>query len=156
MQKTKMQMVAEFHQHLKISLRQEMPTHQNSKLDHIGRQIAKLAGDLESWMKHEPDDGRWLRAHLMVEEVGELCVAMAAGDVVEVLDGLADLEYVTVGSAEMFGLPLDEAFDEVHRSNMTKEKQPDDPSSARVRVKGPNYSPPDIKGVLEKCLATRQ
>jgi len=33
---------------------------------------------------------------------------------------LADLLYVTYGTAVTFGLPLEEVFEEVHRSNMSK------------------------------------
>lgn len=36
---------------------------------------------------------------------------------------LADLMYVTIGTAVTFGLPLEEVFREVHRSNMTKIKK---------------------------------
>lgn len=33
---------------------------------------------------------------------------------------LADLMYVTIGTAVTFGLPLKEVFEEVHKSNMSK------------------------------------
>ena len=48
------------------------------------------------------------------------------------------------------GLPLDKAFAEVHRSNMTKRVQTNDPDKARVRDKGPGYEPPDLARVLEE------
>ena len=61
-----------------------------------------------------------LRARLMVEELAETLDAMARGDVVEVADGLADLAYVTAGTAIEFGIPLDLVSDEVQRSKMAK------------------------------------
>jgi predicted HAD superfamily Cof-like phosphohydrolase len=60
----------------------------------------------------------------------------------------------------IWGLPINELFNEVHRSNMTKTFAPDTNHSGgkygAVNPKGPGYSPPDIHGVLdraEKALA---
>ena len=86
-----------------------------------------------------------LRAHLVAEETGELLMGLAQGNRLEVLDALADLVYVTLGTAVAFGLPLREAFDEVHRSNMTKllvEGRPGHPG------KGLGYSPPNLEQFL--------
>ena len=82
----------------------------------------------------------------MVEELAETLQAMAHCDEVDTLDGLADLLYVTVGTARLFDLPVEAAYREVHRSNMTKNSILN--HSAGVNGKGPNYSPPDIAGVL--------
>jgi predicted HAD superfamily Cof-like phosphohydrolase len=90
-----------------------------------------------------------LRGHLSAEEFAEWIFALLAGDEEAMLDALADRLYVLLGDAVSYDLPLSDAFDEVHRSNMTKEKQPDDPSTQRVRSKGPRYEAPDIKGVLD-------
>lgn len=92
--------------------------------------------------------GPMLRAHLMLEELGELLVAMGDKDDEAILDGLADLCYVVIGTAIDYKLPLAEAFDEVHRSNMTKFRVEE--GDIRMRDKGPDYSPPDIKGILHR------
>jgi hypothetical protein len=86
--------------------------------------------------------------HLLCEELAEVCDAMANKDEVSLLDGLADLMYVVLGTADVFNLPLAEGFDEVHRSNMSKERQVSDKDGERVRDKGPNYSPADLRKVL--------
>jgi predicted HAD superfamily Cof-like phosphohydrolase len=89
---------------------------------------------------------RELRVRLIDEEFRELRDALDANDVVEVADALADLLYVVIGSALQWGIPLERVFAEVHRSNMTKER-----GSKRADgkiLKGPNYSPPDVAGVL--------
>jgi len=39
---------------------------------------------------------------------------------IETLDALADILYVTLGAGVSFGLQLDKAFDLVHQSNMSK------------------------------------
>lgn len=65
-------------------------------------------------------DPRNLRARLMLEELGETLIALRDGNRVELADGLADLVYVTVGTAITFGIPFNEVWREVHRSNMAK------------------------------------
>ena len=61
-----------------------------------------------------------LRISLMQEELIETVAAMEQGDLLEIADGLADLCYVTIGTAVAYGIPLDKVFNEVHRSNMSK------------------------------------
>ena len=63
-----------------------------------------------------------LRLNLLTEELDELRAAINAGDLVEVADALADLQYVLSGAVHEFGLGSRFAalFDEVHRSNMSK------------------------------------
>ena len=94
------------------------------------------------------DDTIGLRLHLELEELAEKFQALLDGDEVAFLDGAADQLYVQLGTAAIYDLPLQEAFDEVHRSNMTKEKQPDDPHAQRLRSKGPNYRAPNLRGIL--------
>lgn len=62
------------------------------------------------------------RFRFLCEELAELEKAHNAGDVVGCLDALADLLYVAYGTADMMGLPMDEAFQIVHRANMKKER----------------------------------
>ena len=89
-----------------------------------------------------------LRARLLREECNETCAALVAGDLVETADGLADLVYVALGTAVACGIDLAPIFQEVHRSNMTK--TPNDKRADGKITKGPDYSPPDIKGQLAK------
>lgn len=60
---------------------------------------------------------------------------------------LVDLLYVTLGAGVALGLPLVEAFDEVHRSNMSKlgeDGKPIHREDGKV-LKGPNYFEPDLE-----------
>jgi len=60
---------------------------------------------------------------------------------------LADLLYVTIGAAVTFGLPLEEVFYEVHKSNMSKLGEDGKPiyrEDGKV-LKGPNYKEPDLE-----------
>lgn len=102
---------------------------------------------LETYLR-DGYDVRSLRAHLIVEEVSEVLRALARVDEVQLLDGLADLTYVVAGTAVAFNLPLPEAIEEVHRSNMTKTPS-DGEDGGRVLNKGVHYDPPRLKALLE-------
>ena len=68
------------------------------------------------------DDLIELRIKLLTEEVQEYAEAARSGDLVEVLDALADIAYILAGTIINHGMQdvYDEAFNEVHRSNMAK------------------------------------
>ena len=63
-----------------------------------------------------------LRIKLLQEEVAEYAEAARGGDLVEVLDPLADIAYILAGTVINHGMQhvFDDAFAEVHRSNMAK------------------------------------
>ena len=88
-----------------------------------------------------------LRAHLIFEEAGEVSDALLVSERLSyIAKELADLLYVTFGTAVSLGIDLGPVFEEVHRSNMTKD--PADRRSDGKILKGPNYIPPDIESVL--------
>ena len=67
-------------------------------------------------------------------------------DKLELTKELADLLYVTYGMAVTFGLPIDEVFERVHRSNMSKlgdDGKPIYREDGKV-LKGPNYEKPNL------------
>lgn len=71
-----------------------------------------------------PSDARVeLRKKLINEEYRELKGAIYRRDLVAVADAIADLNYVLIGTALEFGIPLDRVWDEVQRSNMAKVDQ---------------------------------
>ena len=91
-----------------------------------------------------------LRYDLINEELEELKEAMENKDLLEVADALTDILYVTYGAGHAFGIDLDECFDEVHRSNMTKLGEDGRPlyrKDGKV-MKGPNYEEPDLSQFL--------
>ena len=61
-----------------------------------------------------------LRLDLIEEELDELKVAINNNDLLEVADALTDILYVTYGAGHAFGINLDNCFDEVQNSNMSK------------------------------------
>ncbi len=94
-----------------------------------------------------------LRLKLIEEEVRELRESLEESprNDAAVLKELADIQYVLSGFAVAFGLPLPEAFDRVHASNLTKfvngvmQKREDG-----KLLKGPHYTPPVLDDLLEK------
>ena len=99
-------------------------------------------------------DRMTLRLSLIHEEVSELDVAAREQDITGIADGIADAIYVLIGMALEYGIPIEEVFNEVHRSNMTKVWQD---GSVRRRsdgkiLKPPTYSPADIEAVLHRAV----
>lgn len=90
-----------------------------------------------------------LRINLLQEELNELKEALDNNDPLETLDALIDLQYVLDGAFLSFGLQAVKmaAFEEVHRSNMSKlgedGKPIRRPEDGKV-MKGPNYFRPDL------------
>lgn len=93
-----------------------------------------------------------LRISLIDEEFNELIEAINYGDPVQIAKELADLVYVTVGTAIAFGIPFNDTFGAVCDSNLSKF---DANGHAIFRedgkvMKGPNYRAPEptIKDIL--------
>ncbi len=95
-----------------------------------------------------PEGRRDMRLSILEEEVRELREAVEAGNMVEVLDALCDIQYVLDGTFLEFGLhPVKaRAFAEVHASNMSKLGEDGEPilrEDGKV-LKGPNFWRPDL------------
>lgn len=93
------------------------------------------------------------RRRFLQEELEELITAWVGGDVAGQADALIDLVYVAMGTAHLFGFPWEALWDEVQRANMSKMRAtttmmgPRQNSSHDV-IKGPDFVPPDVAGVL--------
>ena len=93
---------------------------------------------------------RELRLELIQEELDELSDAVADRDMLQIADALTDLLYVVYGAGHTFGVDLDECFQEVHASNMSKlgeDGRPIHREDGKV-MKGPNYFEPDLENIL--------
>ena len=91
-----------------------------------------------------------LRLNLIEEELQELQEAIKQEDLLEVADALTDILYVTYGAGHAFGIDLDNCFDEVQKSNMSKlgaDEKPIYNQSGKV-MKGPKYFRPNLKQFL--------
>ena len=87
-----------------------------------------------------------LRTDLIEEELIELRIAIKNKNIKEVADALTDILYVTYGAGHSFGINLDDCFNEVQKSNMSKlgsDGKPIYNENGKV-MKGPNYFKPDL------------
>lgn len=93
-----------------------------------------------------------LRYKLMREENEEYLEAASTNDLVEVADALGDMLYILCGTIIEHGLQhkIDEVFDEIQRSNMSKLGEDGEPiyrADGKV-LKGPNHFVPNIEKIL--------
>lgn len=93
---------------------------------------------------------RAVRKALLREESQEVIDAIDEGDIAHIAKELADLIYVTYGTAITFGINLDPCLEEVHRSNMDK-VWPDGKIHMREDgkiLKPETWEPPDLTSAL--------
>ena len=95
-----------------------------------------------------------LRYNLQKEENEEYLDACKHEDMVEIADALGDQLYILCGTILKHGLQhkIEEVFDEIHRSNMSKLDENGQPiyrEDGKV-LKSTRYFRPDIKKILEK------
>lgn len=93
-----------------------------------------------------------LRISLIREEFKELRKAFEEGDLVAVADALSDLHYVITGTSLACGLPENELFSEVHRSNMSKANE-DGSVNRRADgkiLKSSRWSPPNLESIIKR------
>ena len=91
-----------------------------------------------------------LRINLIEEELKEFKEAILKKDLKEVADALTDILYVTYGAGHAFGINLDDCFNEVQKSNMSKlgdDGKPIYNQDGKV-MKGPKYFKPNLEKFL--------
>lgn len=97
---------------------------------------------------------RLLRMKLLKEEFDEYNESEYTNDLVNLAKELADIIYIVCGTAASYGIPLNDVFDEVHRSNMEKlvDGKPIRREDGKI-LKPEGWMAPDIKAVLERHFA---
>jgi hypothetical protein len=92
---------------------------------------------------HSPEDWR----EFLKEEWEEFQNAFDAGDLIGILDAICDINYELNGLGIVMGMDIVGARNEVHRSNMTKDKGD---GTHKIR-KGPGrYSPPVLSPFITR------
>lgn len=101
-----------------------------------------------------------LQVSLIQEELNELKEAHAANDLVEVLDAVCDINYLTMGLVVQNGLQhvFPKAFSEVHYSNMSKLDKEGNPMYNEYGkvIKSENYKAPELQPILEFELENKK
>lgn len=98
--------------------------------------------------------------HMLIQNKSdELVASMLKGDLVGVADGLADVLYVVIGTAVAYGIDIQEVFDEVHRSNLSKTVWSEEEQRWLIEkdefgkgIKPPTYSPADIAPIIDRQI----
>jgi predicted HAD superfamily Cof-like phosphohydrolase len=92
---------------------------------------------------------------LVKNKSDELVASMLKGDLVGVADGIADVLYVVIGTAVAYGIDIQEIFDEVHRSNLSKTVWNEDLKRYTIEkdefgkgLKPDTYSPADLEPIV--------
>ncbi len=117
-----------------------------SNFDKVGTFMKTFGQEVKTKPSLSSDKINKLRIDLIKEELEELTEAMQKKDLLEVADALTDILYVTYGAGHAFGINLDECFNEVQNSNMSKLGKDGKPiynESGKV-MKGPKYFKPDL------------
>lgn len=98
----------------------------------------------------DPEE-RELRIRLLKEEYEEYIQGECKNDLENIAKELADIIYIVCGTAASYGIPLNEVFTEVHRSNMTKlvDGKPVRRADGKI-LKPDGWTPPNIKAILER------
>ena len=123
-----------------------------SNFDKVGTFMKTFGQEVKTKPSFSSDKINKLRIDLIKEELEELTEAMQKKDLLEVADALTDILYVTYGAGHAFGINLDECFNEVQKSNMSKlgnDGKPIYDQSGKV-MKGPDYFKPNLKKILFK------
>ena len=122
-----------------------------SNFSKVGTFMKTFGQEVKSKPSFSSDKINKLRINLIKEELDELIEAMNKKDLVEVADALTDILYVTYGAGHAFGINLDDCFEEVQNSNMSKLDKDGKPiynDKGKV-MKGPNYFKPDLSKFIK-------
>ena len=107
--------------------------------------------EVKSRPSFSSDKINMLRYNLIKEELEEFKQALDNNDLLEVADALTDILYVTYGAGHAFGINLDDCFEEVQNSNMSKlgnDGKPIYNNQGKV-MKGPKYFKPDLSKFIK-------
>ena len=122
-----------------------------TNFEKVGFFMKTFGQDVKQSSSFSSDKINELRINLINEELDELIEAMNKKDLVEVADALTDILYVTYGAGHAFGINLDDCFEEVQNSNMSKLDKDGKPiynDKGKV-MKGPNYFKPDLSKFIK-------
>lgn len=105
----------------------------------------------------QSDTMGYLRYNLGKEELDEYIYANEMDDPIEIADALTDQLYILLGTIVAHGMQdiIEDCFDEIHRSNMSKLGVDGNPiyrGDGKI-LKGPNYTKPNLGKIVDKAWA---
>lgn len=88
-----------------------------------------------------------LRHNLIKEECKELLEALEGGHLPSIAHEIVDVLVVTIGTANCFGIELDDLWNAVQKANLAKRGGPKDPVTGK-QLKPVGWQPADIEAEL--------
>ena len=93
------------------------------------------------------------RTAFLMEELSEYTNAITKKDAAGALDALVDIVYIALGTAWLFNLPFEKAWNEVQKANMSKIRAKDKTGKRGTKfdvVKPKDWKAPNIEKIIEE------
>ncbi len=93
------------------------------------------------------------RTAFLMEELAEYTNAITKKDTAGALDALVDIVYIALGTAWLFNLPFEKAWNEVQKANMSKIRAKDKTGKRGTKfdvVKPKDWKAPNIEKIIEE------
>ena len=102
-----------------------------------------------------PDDNELVnfRTAFLMEELAEYTNAITKKDAAGALDALVDIVYIALGTAWLFNLPFEKAWQEVQKANMSKVRAKDKTGKRGTKfdvIKPKDWKAPNIERIIEE------
>jgi predicted HAD superfamily Cof-like phosphohydrolase len=102
-----------------------------------------------------PDNNELInfRTAFLMEELAEYTNAITKKDAAGALDALVDIVYIALGTAWLFNLPFEKAWNEVQEANMSKIRAKDKTGKRGTKfdvVKPKDWKAPNIEKIIEE------
>jgi predicted HAD superfamily Cof-like phosphohydrolase len=93
------------------------------------------------------------RTAFLMEELAEYTNAITKKDAAGAVDALVDIVYIALGTAWLFNLPFEKAWNEVQKANMSKIRAKDKTGKRGTKfdvVKPKDWKAPNIEKIIEE------
>ena len=102
-----------------------------------------------------PDNNELInfRTAFLMEELAEYTNTITKKDAAGALDALVDIVYIALGTAWLFNLPFEKAWNEVQKANMSKIRAKDKTGKRGTKfdvVKPKDWKAPNIEKIIEE------
>ena len=102
-----------------------------------------------------PDNNELInfRTAFLMEELAEYTNAITKKDAAGALDALVDIVYIALGTAWLFNLPFEKAWNEVQKANMSKIRAKDKTGKRGTKfdvIKPKDWKAPNIEKIIEE------
>jgi predicted HAD superfamily Cof-like phosphohydrolase len=102
-----------------------------------------------------PDNSELInfRTAFLMEELAEYTNAITKKDAAGALDALVDIVYIALGTAWLFNLPFEKAWNEVQKANMSKIRAKDKTGKRGTKfdvIKPKDWKAPNIEKIIDE------